>query len=66
MTLRIVQWTSGGVAREAIRAIVEDPRLELVGLYAYSEEKCGADAGELAGIETRGVTATNHSPLLAM
>ena len=58
MALRIVQWTSGGVAREAIRAIAGDARLELVGLYASSEEKQGRDAGELAGMAPLGVTAT--------
>lgn len=57
--LRIVQWTSGGVAREAIRAIVEDSRLELVGLFAYSAEKVGTDAGELAGLPPLGIAATD-------
>ncbi|MFK7976903.1 MAG: hypothetical protein AB8C02_12250 [Halioglobus sp.] len=56
--LKVVQWTSGGVAREAIRAIQLDPKLELVGLYAFSEEKKGIDAGELAGLPPMGVSAT--------
>jgi hypothetical protein len=42
MTYRIVQWASGHVGREAIKGIVRDPQLDLVGCYAWSEEKEGA------------------------
>lgn len=59
MTYRLVQWTSGRVARETIPAIVSDPGLELVGLYAYSAEKVGRDAGELVGAAHVGVPASN-------
>lgn len=58
MPLRVVQWTTGNVGRETVRAIVASPHLELVGCYAYSEDKVGRDAGELAGIEPVGVLAT--------
>ena len=58
--LRVVQWTTGNVARQALRAILRRPELELVGVYAYSADKVGKDAGELAGLdETVGVDATN-------
>ena len=57
---RVVQWTTGNVARQALRAVIERPDLELVGVYAWSTDKVGKDAGELAGIgETVGVPATN-------
>lgn len=59
MTFRVVQWTSGGVARQAVGAILADPRLELVGMYAFSEAKEGRDAGELVGLAPLGVTATH-------
>ncbi|MCR9104459.1 MAG: dihydrodipicolinate reductase [Gammaproteobacteria bacterium] len=59
MSITVVQWTSGGVARETIKAIVSHPDLELVGLYAYSAEKVGMDAGELAGIAPLGIAASN-------
>ncbi|MCB1844605.1 MAG: hypothetical protein KDI09_16710, partial [Halioglobus sp.] len=59
MTLRIVQWTSGGVARQAVRAIVSHPGLSLVGMYAYSADKVGRDAGELVGLDPLGIQATN-------
>jgi len=38
--------------------VIEHPDLELVGLYCYSSEKVGRDAGELAGIKPLGVRAT--------
>ncbi len=58
MTIKVIQWTSGGVAREAVRAIRSHAGLELVGMYAWSADKAGRDAGELVGIEPMGVTAT--------
>ncbi len=46
--IRVVQWTTGNVARQSVAAIVERPGLELVGVYAHSKEKAGRDVGELA------------------
>ena len=59
MAIRVVQWTTGNVGRESVKAIAANPGLELVGCYAWSEAKVGADAGELAGIGPLGVAATN-------
>jgi hypothetical protein len=59
MPLRVVQWTTGNVGRRCLRAIVENPELELIGCYAWSEEKVGRDAGELAGLDPTGVIATD-------
>ena len=47
------------VGQEAIRGVVAHPELELVGVWVHSDDKVGRDAGELAGIEPLGVTATN-------
>jgi hypothetical protein len=58
MSYRVVQWTTGHVGREAAKAIVRHPLLELVGGYAWSEAKDGVDVGELCGIEPIGVHAT--------
>ena len=58
MTYGVVQWGTGNVGRLALRAIIEHPELELVGLLVHSEEKAGRDAGELAGVDPVGVTAT--------
>jgi 2,4-diaminopentanoate dehydrogenase len=55
---RVVQWTSGKVARKALLAVLNHPELELVGLYAHSADKVGKDAGALCGAAPVGVRAT--------
>ena len=66
--IRIVQWTTGKVARESIKTILDRPNLELIGVYAYSKEKAGQDVGELAQLGRRlGITATSDiDALLAL
>ncbi|MCV7224333.1 NAD(P)H-dependent amine dehydrogenase family protein [Mycolicibacterium elephantis] len=67
MTYRIVQWTTGNVGKRSVRAIGLNPKLELVGCYAWSKDKVGRDVGELCGIERLGVTATDDvDALLAL
>jgi len=67
MPYRVVQWTTGNVGRRALRAVVDNPNLELVGCYAWSPEKVGRDAGELAGLPKLGVAATDDvDALLAL
>jgi 2,4-diaminopentanoate dehydrogenase len=64
---RVVQWTTGNVGKSSVQAIATNPTLELVGCYAWSEDKAGRDVGELVGIEPLGVTATNNvDELLAL
>lgn len=56
---RIVQWTTGNVGKSSVQAIAANPNYQLVGLFAWSADKVGRDAGELAGIEPLGVAATD-------
>lgn len=56
--LRVIQWATGKVGKHSLRAILDDPRLELAGVYAYSRDKAGIDAGTLCGRPECGVTAT--------
>jgi len=64
---RVVQWTTGNVGKESVKAIVANPDLELVGCYAWSKDKAGMDVGELVGIDRLGVVATNDvEALLAL
>lgn len=57
--IRVVQWTTGNVARQTVRAILARPDLELVGAYAWSAAKDGVDVGELVGLDAPvGVAAT--------
>jgi hypothetical protein len=58
--LRVIQWTTGKVGKLSLRAILDDPRLEMVGVYAHSADKAGRDAGSLCGRPECGVTATNN------
>ena len=57
-TLRVVQWATGNIGLRSLRAVIDHPDLELVGVYVYSEGKEGRDAGELCGRAPIGVTAT--------
>jgi hypothetical protein len=57
--LRVVQWTTGIVGASALRAILDDDRLELVGVFAHGAEKVGQDAGALAGRPPTGVCASD-------
>lgn len=57
--LRVIQWTTGKVGKHSLRAILDDPRLELVGCYAWSDAKKGVDSGELCGRPATDIAATN-------
>ena len=58
MTYRVVHWGTGNAGRLALRGIINNPELELVGLYAWNPEKVGKDAGELCDLgPTTGITA---------
>jgi 2,4-diaminopentanoate dehydrogenase len=57
---RVVQWATGNIGMRSLRAVIEHPDLELVGLYVYSEKKAGRDAGDLCGVGSVGVVATRH------
>lgn len=56
---RIVQWATGAMGRAVLRAVIDDPTTELVGLYVYDEAKVGLDAGAVARRPDTGVHATN-------
>jgi hypothetical protein len=59
MTHRIVQWTTGNVGKQSVKAIVANPGLELVGCFAWSPAKVGQDVGTTCGIDPLGVIATD-------
>lgn len=60
MSIKVIQWATGGVGRAAIEGIVSHPELELVGCWVHSKDKAGRDVGELCGLQPLGVTATNN------
>jgi hypothetical protein len=57
--LRVIQWATGSVGRQAVAAVHEHPDLELVGALVYSDAKAGRDVGEICGIGPISVAATN-------
>jgi hypothetical protein len=59
MGIRVVQWATGNVGRQAIEGVLAHPDLELVGAYVYDPAKAGRDVGELCGLGAVGVVATN-------
>ena len=58
---RVVQWATGNIGLRSLRAVIEHPDLELVGLYVYSDAKVGQDAGVLCGLGPTGVVATRDA-----
>jgi hypothetical protein len=58
MAVRVVQWATGNVGRQAAAAVHEHPDLELVGAFVYSDAKAGRDVGEVCGFGPIGVLAT--------
>jgi 2,4-diaminopentanoate dehydrogenase len=57
---RVVQWATGNIGTRSLRAVIEHPDLELVGVYVYAEDKAGRDAGDLCGVAPTGVIATRE------
>lgn len=56
---KVIQWATGSVGGASLRAIIEHPGLDLVGVLVHDPAKVGADAGALAGLPDTGVLATN-------
>ncbi|WP_079437155.1 hypothetical protein [Zoogloea sp. LCSB751] len=56
---RIIVWGPGRMGSLCIWEIAHSPAFELVGVRAYSESKCGIDAGDLVGIAPLGIALTS-------
>jgi hypothetical protein len=59
MVYRVVHGGTGLTGREALRGIINDPELDLVGVLVTTPEKVGVDAGSLCGLSDTGVLATD-------
>ena len=57
---RVAQWGTGHSGMPALRALIEHPTFNLVGVRVYSDQKAGRDAGELCGKPATGVIATTN------
>jgi 2,4-diaminopentanoate dehydrogenase len=56
---RVIQWATGTVGKAALKHFIENPFIELVGVYVTNSEKVGKDAGDIVGLPKTGVIATN-------
>ena len=67
MSVRVVQWATGSVGIAQLREAIDRPDLDLVGVFVYSPDKVGVDAGTLVGRPPTGIMATNdRSAILAL
>ncbi len=55
---KVIQWATGVVGSAALKGVIRHPKLELVGVKVYSDEKAGLDAGGIVDIDKTGVIAT--------
>lgn len=58
---RVVHIGTGLTGTQALRAVIDDPALELVGLKVSTPDKVGVDAGRLSGGPDVGVAATDDA-----
>jgi 2,4-diaminopentanoate dehydrogenase len=56
--LRVVQWATGNTGQRALREVIRDTSLDLVGVFVYDPQKNSLDAGDLCGEDPTGVLAT--------
>lgn len=61
MVYNVVQWATGNVGTQSLRALIADPRFAVVGGYVYDPAKAGRDLGDLAGVEPIGVVASDDA-----
>jgi hypothetical protein len=60
LKFKVIQWATGAMGKSILRAVIDHPDLELVGLFVYSDEKVGKDAGDIARRHSTGVQATQR------
>jgi len=67
MAYRVIQWATGSIGKTCLRAVLDSPDCELVGLYVYGDGKLGRDAGSMARRPETGVLATrDRDEILAL
>lgn len=61
---RVVALGTGTIGRPALKAILDHPQLELVGLHVWSPDKIDVDAGDIAGTAKTGIVGTSNMAAL--
>ena len=49
-TYRVIQWATGVVGSAALKYFIENPVIDLVGVYVTNPDKVGKDAGDIVGL----------------
>lgn len=57
---KVIQWATGITGQASLRSVIRNPRLELIGVKVYADDKHGVDAGELLGFEPVGILCTQE------
>ena len=60
MRYRVIQWATGSMGKACLRAVINHPDLDLVGVRVYAKSKEGMDAGDIARCGPTGVKATSR------
>ena len=60
MTYKVIQWATGAMGKTCLQAVIDHPAMELTGLFVYSADKAGKDAGAIARRASVGVAATSN------
>jgi hypothetical protein len=59
MTKRVVVWGTGFVGKLVIEQLVDHPSFELVGVGVSNPDKIGKDVGDICGLPSMGIVATD-------
>jgi len=58
-TIRVIQWATGPVGSIQLAEVIDNPEFDLVGVFVYSPDKVGVDAGTLVGRPDTGVLTSD-------
>ena len=65
--VRVIQWATGPIGAAQLREVIDNPELELAGVFVYDPAKVGVDAATLVGRPPTGiVTCNDKSAILAL
>lgn len=56
---RVIQWATGVVGKAALKHFIQNPVIELAGVYVTNPDKAGLDAGDIVGLPRTGIIATD-------
>src|ERR1700712_474918 len=56
---RVIQWATGVVGKAALKHFIQNPVIDLVGVYVTNPAKVGQDAGDIVDLPKTGVIASD-------